>query len=358
MHLSWYPVVSKTVLVLGDESDWDSYTKFFRELHRHHSKKTNWVTALYDNLEKNRMPAINSDTIIIYLFFPFKYWNKNIEYREYKGVYGNREFYHKFRDFWSDINRNLNNLYPNKNLYFINHPLRIAVDRDKELTKTMLSEAGIEVPQSFYTRDYKDILKIVNEENKKLFLKVRYGSMGKGITYMEKGRWVTNFRFKNNRIVSRHADHGWSFTDITNNSDFLKKLLTKDIIIEEAIDRYIIKERVFDLRIYVCFNEVLYIYPRTNKKDAVSTNISQGGAGETQTFLKKIPENILKKSCRNALKAAKTVGVNTAGVDVIISKDLKHAYVVELNAFPGFPSTKRFNLSRRIIKKIEKKKWE
>ena len=48
--------------------------------------------------------------------------------------------------------------------------------------------------------------------------------------------------------------------------------------------------------------------------------------------------------------------VNFAGVDVMISKDLG-VYVIELNAFPGFPKVSRFNLSKRIIQLIEGKKW-
>jgi glutathione synthase/RimK-type ligase-like ATP-grasp enzyme len=47
---------------------------------------------------------------------------------------------------------------------------------------------------------------------------------------------------------------------------------------------------------------------------------------------------------------------NFAGLDVMISKDFK-IYVIELNALPGFPKECRFNLSRRIIQRIEDRKW-
>ena len=48
--------------------------------------------------------------------------------------------------------------------------------------------------------------------------------------------------------------------------------------------------------------------------------------------------------------------VNFAGVDVMISKDFK-IYVIELNAFPGFPKESKFNLSKRIMQQMEGKKW-
>ena len=348
--------MNTTVLVLGDESDWESYNRFCEQLQKDHSKKLNWVTATYALLEKNELPLIESDMLIIYLFFPFTYWDKHVEKEGYKGVYGNVDFYNKFRAFWSEIHRFLRKVYRGKKIHFINHPLKIAIDRDKELTKTILSENKINIPTPYYTRKYKDILKLVDQENKKLFLKVRYGSMGKGMTYVEKGNWKTNFRFEGGKIVNPRSDHGWTFIDITDNVDFLNELLTKDIVIEEAIDTYKLDDIIFDLRLYVFYDEVLYILPRTNEKGAITANISQGGHGRSTRFLKKFPKNIINKAIKDGARTIKAMDVNFAGVDVMISKDFK-IYVIELNTFPGFPKVSRFNLSKRIIQRIEGKKW-
>lgn len=345
-----------SVLVLGDESDWDSYQKFCRQLQKHRPGKLNWVTATYGLLEKNRLPLFKSSTIIIYLFFPFAYWDKHIENEGYKGVYGNAEFYDKFRVFWSNIHRTLEKVYEGKKIYFINHPLKVAIDRDKEVTKTILSENGVNVPMSYYTRNHRDILKLINREGKKLFLKVRYGSMGKGITYLEKGNWQTNFRFEDGKIISPHSDYGWTFIDITDNIKILKEILTKDIVIEEAIDSYKLDGFIFDLRIHVFYEQVLYVYLRRNEEDAIITNISQGGRAGSSSLLKKLPKHVINSAVRNAVKTIKSVGVNFAGVDVMVSKDFK-VYVIELNAFPGFPKVGRFNLSKRIIQQVEDKKW-
>ena len=140
--------MNATVLVLGDESDWESYNRFCKQLQKHRSKKLKWITATYDILEKNELPLIDSDTLIIFLFFPFTYWDKHIEKEGYKGVYGNVEFYNKFRVFWSEIHRTLKKVYRGKKIHFINHPLKIAIDRDKELTKTILSENGVKIPNT------------------------------------------------------------------------------------------------------------------------------------------------------------------------------------------------------------------
>jgi len=348
--------MNSTVLVLGDNSDWESFNIFREQLQKHHFRKMNWVTATYDILEKNKLPLIESDTIIIYLFFPFTYWDKYIEKEGYKGLYGNVEFYNKFRSFWSEIHRTLKKVYRGKKIRFINHPLKIAIDRDKEFTKTILSENKINIPIPYYTRIYRDILKLVNMENKKLFLKVRYGSMGKGITYLEKGNWKTNFRFKDGKIINPRSDCSWTFIDVTDNVEFLKELLTKDIVIEEAIDVYKLEDIIFDLRLYLFYDELLYIFPRTNKKDAITANISQGGQGRSTQFLKRFPKSVIDKVVSSGTRTIQAMDVNFAGVDVMISKDFK-VYVIELNTFPGFPKVSRFNLSKRIIQRIEDRKW-
>lgn len=74
--------MNTTILVLGDESDGGSYNRFCKQLQKHHSKKLNRVTATYDLLEKNKLPTIKSDVLVIYLFFPFNYWDKHIEKEE------------------------------------------------------------------------------------------------------------------------------------------------------------------------------------------------------------------------------------------------------------------------------------
>ena len=132
--------------------------------------------------------------------------------------------------------------------------------------------------------------------------------------------------------------------------------MTRDIIIEEAIGSYGIDDQKFDLRLYTLYDDVLFIYPRTNDKAAITTNISQGAKGRTSRFLKKIPRKAIDKAIRSAVKTIKAVDVNFAGVDLMVGEDL-NVYVIELNAFPGFPKVERFNLSKRIINGIEERRW-
>ena len=177
--------------------------------------------------------------------------------------------------------------------------------------------------------------------------------MGKGITYLKKDEWKTNFRFKNNKIISKKSDYGWTFIDITNNDEFLKQLLKQDITIEEEIQPYIVDKKKFDLRIYVSFNQVRYIYPRTNKSMSVTTNISQGGKGESQSFLNKIPKELLDQAKKEAINATKAMQTNFAGVDVMFDGKKNKPFVIEIQAFPGFPASKKYNISKRILNDIK-----
>lgn len=344
----------KTLLAIGDMCDWDSFKKFYRQ--RKLFKKYDFVFKHvdYDSILNGAFPAVKTKTLVIFLFFPFNHWNKKIETKNYKGVYGNRNFYIKFRKFWNEIQKKIDIVYNDKNIFYVNDPRQITLDRDKWVTNKILDKKKVPDPKLYRSRDLKKILQLL-DEGKKVFIKVRYGSMGKGITYLEKNNWFTNFRFRNNKIISKKSDYGWNFHEITSNKRFLKALLKEDIVIEEAINPLILKGRKFDLRLYVCFDKVLYIYPRSNEPKEITTNISQGARGEDQKFLNSVPEKVLNASIKYAVKATKAMKLNFAGVDIMPNG--KGVTVIEVNTFPGFPKPRKFNLSKHIIKEITARKW-
>ncbi len=49
--------MDKTLLLLGDENDYDSYNKICQQLEQHPPRRLNAVIATYDQLDSNRLPS-------------------------------------------------------------------------------------------------------------------------------------------------------------------------------------------------------------------------------------------------------------------------------------------------------------
>lgn len=344
---------ASTLLAIGDEKDFDSFRKFCRRRRDFRASLLRFQSASYSALLAGELPPVATDGVVAFLFFPFEYWDRHIEPRNYKGVYANPTFQEKFVRFWENAEAAVRDAYRDKHLAYVNPPGRLAAVRDKEWVKEVVAEAGVPVPRGFATRKVKEVLALLRAGHR-LYIKVRTGSMGKGITCLEQGRWMTNFRFRAGRLVSRKSDYGWTFVDVTGNVAFLRELLRQHILIEEAVDPLLVGGRKFDLRMYVYGDDVLYVYGRTNEADAITTNISQGARGERKSFATLLPQRQLASAQRHAAAAVGALGLTFAGVDMMLCADGETSMMLEVNAFPGFPRARRFNLSRFLAARLMK----
>ena len=333
-----------TILTIGDRSDYDSYQKSNYEKKSFLDNGFEYITTNYAKVLKGKTPHVKTEKVVIFLFFPFSYWNKHIEHKNYKGVYGNHIFYQKFSRFWDIVEEKLKKHFADKKILFINNPRVCAAYRDKLAVIRKLAELNISQPQLHKISDIGEIQDRL-ARGEKFFLKPQYGSMGKGITFLSESNWQTNFTFKNNKIISRKSDHGWEFNDVTGNHKFLKQLLKKDILVQAAVDPPILKGSKMDLRLYTFFGKAIYLYPRRNSPGKVTTNISQGGKG-APSFLGILPGNLIKKAKEEASKVANMLDISLAGIDVIPDKSLKKVYVIDVNIFSGFPKRKTFNITQ------------
>lgn len=301
----------------------------------------------YSALLKGGLPRIDSHRVKVMLFFPYRYWNKHIERKSQDGrIYGDRTYGEKFKRFFDVVDSKLKRAYKDQNLSFVNPPMSIKIDRDKKRAKLLFKKYGLPTPITYKVKCAEDIIDLVNE-GRTLFLKPRFGAMGKGVTYLTRDRWYTNFLLQRRKLISRGTDYGWDFVDITGKTRILEELIKEDFILEEAIDLPTIDGRKFDLRCYVIYGEIPYLYARSIPATSIVTNWSQGGRIEGKSFLARIPKKQLMVAKMYALKAAKALGLNYTGIDLLFSRDYSQVYVLEAHSFPSYET--RFDLVRSLM---------
>lgn len=341
-----------TILSVGDKKDFDSYRKFQGQRHFIRNKDFVYKSIDFERLFSENPPVIKNGKVIVFIFFPFKYWDEHIERGSHRGVYGNLTFYNKFTKYGKAILKRLNKIISADETIFVNNPEMASYYRDKFVLKKVLAAKGVNVPSDIRSRKIKYIERYL-QKGGRLFIKPRCGSMGKGITYLEKGQWQTNFDIRRNKIANIHSDYGWVFRDVTGNVSFLRELLEKDVIVEEAVDPLRINGRIVDFRVYGFFDKVLYIYPRKGQTGAITTNISQGAEGSPR-LRSTLAGATIKKIEDQVISVMKALDLNFVGVDVMLNKNKTKAYVVDVNMFPGFPRIKTFNIPQSLTKELSR----
>lgn len=343
---------TKTVLAIGDSSPDGilasaSFDKFVGHKKTFSKRSIDLKVVDYYALLGDNLPRIDTEAITVMLFFPYSYWNENIEVYTYDDrIYGDETFGKKFNELFNTVDSKLQRAYKGKKLSFVNPPQSIQIDRDKKKTKSLFKRQAIPTPPLHKIETEEDIIDLL-EKGHRLYAKPRFGAMGKGITYLTKGRWRTNYLYKRGKIVSRNFDYGWGFVDVTGKLDFLKELIKRDMVFEQAIDLPTIEGRKFDMRIYVIYGKVPYLYARTVSVEKIVTNWSQGGRIEKGSFLRKIPKEKLNMAKSYAIKGAQAIGINYAGMDLIFSGDFCQVYVLEGHSFPSYE--RRFGLTKYLI---------
>lgn len=286
----------------------------------------NIIHISFDELMDTQQ-IIDKDAGII-LFFPYKLWNAFVESKE--GLYGGRTFKANICALKNHLYTKLKHVFPDA--LYVNMPDVFALERDKFETKSYLRRHGISVIPDVR----KSISTIINELAKGniIYVKVRYGSMGKGITRLEKDKWLTNFRYSKGAIGNHPDDFKWTTIDITNDFSFLNKLLKEDVLIELGIETPRKLGIKFDIRGIFVYGKLAELYGRVSDNPLI-TNLSQGGdCLEPTELIKIIGPDKLAEATHYMHEANRVFKTNLLGVDLAFDKKLK-PFVMEVNSFPG-----------------------
>ena len=182
-----------------------------------------------------------------------------------------------------------------------NSPKSIEAAVDKYLSLSLLSAAGVPVPETKVAQTVDEAMQHFSQFRNDTVVKPIFGSMGNGIS----------------RIQDAEQAH----------ECFSAAIEAGDVIYQQEF----VDHPGFDLRLLVLGEKVLGM-KRVNAGHWI-TNISRGGVGEPY-----VPTDF---EIELALKSARAVGAHFAGVDVVTDVATQRQLVVEVNAVPGWRETSK-----------------
>lgn len=206
--------------------------------------------------------------------------------------------------------------FESNNVYSVNESQAIVRSKDKLRSLQLLSRAGIPVPKTIFARTprYKDIVQLIEVVGgPPVIIKFVQGTQGMGV------------------ILAPDIKSAVSMIESLSN-------LQVNILIQE----YIKESAGKDIRAFVVGDRVCAAMMRKSTTKDFRANIHKGAIGT--------PINLSQEEEILAVKSAKILGLNIAGVDMLISNDgLK---VVEVNSSPGLKgieSATKKNIAKEIV---------
>ena len=314
--------MTEKIYVIGDDHSTDITFSTMREF-------PEVSTKTYQDLFSSKTTIASEAPIL--LCFPYSPWDAIVETGDLP--YGMEDFGQRIRQLAEMITETLEQRFPNAQ--YVNPPMGILIERDKLETKRRAHEQGISIAP-----DLDHSVDAVMEEIEKggaVYIKPRFGSMGKGITYVSPKKWTTNFKYENGIISNHSDDKSWREIDITGDSSFLERILEEDVVVEKAVRNPQTNGIKFDLRIHSIFGQVdpALTYGRVTDKASI-TNVSQGA--KSTPFAEMcglVPENKLIQAQDTIRKVALALGFNYAGGDILFEgKDYLPVFN-EINSFPS-----------------------
>ncbi|VEH36607.1 ribosomal protein S6 modification protein [Legionella sainthelensi] len=204
-------------------------------------------------------------------------------------------------------------------MYTLNESIAISRSRDKLRSLQLLARKGIPMPLTSFAQspdDTEDLVRMVG--GAPLVIKLLEGTQGKGVIL---------------------ADSHQSAVSIIN---AFKEMRAK-ILVQEFIE----ESRGVDIRCFVVGEKIVAAVKRQAKEGEFRANVHQGGTA--------IKVKLSPQERTIAIRAAKTMGLKVAGVDLIRSNH--GPLVLEINSSPGLEGVEKatgINIAGKIIEYIAK----
>jgi ribosomal protein S6--L-glutamate ligase len=203
-------------------------------------------------------------------------------------------------------------------VYTTSSSIAINRSRDKFRTYQLLAKAGVGIPKTVFARETADLDDVIEKAGgAPLIIKVARGTHGNGVVLAETKKAAQ-------AVMQAFYVEGVNF-------------LVQEFIKESAGT---------DIRAFVVGKRVIASYKRQSLDDDFRSNIHQGGEGKSI--------KLTEEEEKTALKAAKAMGLQICGVDMMRSEH--GPLVLEVNSSPGFNIEKITNrdIATKIIEYVER----
>jgi len=205
-------------------------------------------------------------------------------------------------------------------VYTVSSSIAINRSRDKLRSLQLLARAGVGIPKTIVSRNSTDIDDLIDKVGgTPVIIKLARGTHGNGVVLAE----------------SKKAAKSVLQALYLSNEDGTNILLQE--FVEESAG--------MDIRAFVVGGRVVASMKRQSLDDDFRSNLHRGGEG---TVVK-----LTEEETKMAIKAAKAMGLNIAGVDLM--RSARGPLVLEVNSSPGFGIEKVTgrNVATPIIEYIE-----
>lgn len=218
-------------------------------------------------------------------------------------------------------------------VYFLNPPHALLQALDKKETKQILSANDLSVTPMLDTpRSFEELVQALSDYGRGCFLKPRYGSGAGGIMAIRyqprQKKWVvyTTLQKVDGIIHNTKRIHR-----LTKEQDILplaEAVMHTGAIVEEWIPKEQLQGENYDLRVVCGEEEIDYVVVRCSKESITNLHLNNNARLWSELSLSEDVRQRIYLLCR---KAVRTLGLQYAGVDVLIERGTDTPYIIEVN---------------------------
>ncbi len=204
--------------------------------------------------------------------------------------------------------------------YVLSKSIAITRARDKLRSMQVLAKYGVDIPKTVVSRNTADIDDLLDQLGEMpVIIKLANGTHGNGVILAE--------------------------TKKSAKSTMQAFFLTYDDGVSILLQEFIKESAGTDIRAFVVGSKVVASMQRKSLDDDFRSNLHKGGEGT--------PIKLTPQEEKLAVNAARAMGLNVAGVDIM--RSARGPLVLEVNASPGFGIEKVTgrNVAGKIIEYVE-----